>query len=227
MAGAAPIQATVPANAARDSFARGVAAKTGLSIAVIHAWMNAEGAYARNGTGHFNYLNLQPSSNAGVPEGRSPGGFATFRNVDDAVTATVNVLRQPNMRPILNARNANDRAQIQAIAASPWDANHYRGKGGTIGSTLLAAYRSVVGSGPITPGAASVIGTGLPGLPDVGGYISQATSWAEGAALRALAYVVLTVVAIALFVLGLERTLGPSPLTRRMPYDPRTARIPL
>jgi hypothetical protein len=221
MAGAAPIQATVPANAARDNFARQVAKGTGLSLAVIHAWMYAEGAYAQGGTGHFNYLNVRPSSNAGVSEGRSPGGFATFRNANDAAKATINVLHQPNMRTILNARSKNDKAQLAAIAASPWDANHYRG-----GAALTGAYKTTVGSAPLTTGAASVIGGS--GVPNPFDWVSGLTGWAEGAALRALAYIVLTVAAIALFVLGLERTLGPSPLTRGLPtgINPVTARIP-
>jgi hypothetical protein len=46
-------------------------------------------------------------------------------------------------------------------------------------------------------------------------WLGGVENWAGGAALRTLAYLVLTVLSIVLFVLGLERVLGPSPMTNR------------
>lgn len=112
-------------------FIVGVSSATKIDPRVIIAWVRAEGAYAQNGTGHFNYLNLRPYP--GDPySGVSSGNFEQFSNVNDAIKATVRRLNQPFARPIIAmaASKPTPKQQIQAIAASGWDAGHYGGSGG-------------------------------------------------------------------------------------------------
>lgn len=103
-------------------FVRGIHNATGIDERVVIAWMYQEGAFKKGGTGGYNYLNIRSNS----------GDFAHFSNVQDAITATVAVLRQPNMRTIVSMAKTKPtpQQQINAIAASPWDAAHYGGSGG-------------------------------------------------------------------------------------------------
>lgn len=113
------------------NFVVGVSKATGIDPRVIIAWMKAEGAYTKGGTGGYNYLNIRPF--AGDKHiNTSSAGFSQFGNEQDAIAATVSVLNQPNMRMITSTAKTKPtpKQQIAAIAASPWDANHYGGNGG-------------------------------------------------------------------------------------------------
>lgn len=117
------------ANQAR--FIVGVSTATRIDPRVLIAWAKAEGAYANNGTGHFNYFNLRPYP--GDPYSSvSSGNFEQFSNVNDAIKATVRRLNQPFARPIIAtaASKPTPKQQIQAIASTGWDAGHYGGNGG-------------------------------------------------------------------------------------------------
>lgn len=112
-------------------FIVGVSIATKIDPRVLIAWAKAEGAYASNGTGHFNYFNLRPYP--GDPySGVSSGNFEQFSNVNDAIKATVRRLNQPFARPIIAtaAAKPTPRQQIEAIAATGWDSGHYGGHGG-------------------------------------------------------------------------------------------------
>ena len=128
------------------TFVQQVSAQTGIDPRVLVAWVQAEGAYAKNGTGHFNYLNVRPTASggsySGVKNGVSSGNFETFSSVQDAVTETVNRINQPFAKAILNSAAAkqNPNQQIQAIASTGWDANAYGGSGG---SKLLAIFAGI------------------------------------------------------------------------------------
>lgn len=112
-------------------FIVGVSTATKIDPRVLIAWAKAEGAYADNGTGHFNYFNLRPYP--GDPYSSvSSGNFEQFSNVNDAIAATVRRLNQPFARPIIAtaAAKPTPKQQIQAIASTGWDAGHYGGNGG-------------------------------------------------------------------------------------------------
>lgn len=148
---------------AADDFVSKVAAATGLAPDVIKAWVKVEGAYAPNGTGHFNFLNLRAHGGtgySGVPTSTSPGGFAQFATVDDAAKETAHWLNtMPNYAGIRQSTSLGPRSQLAAIAASPWDAGHYQG-----GRALTNAYASV------TSKASNWLGTVI---SDVGGIITK------------------------------------------------------
>lgn len=112
-------------------FVTGVSQRTGIDPRVLVAWVQAEGADAPGGTGHFNYLNLRPYQ--GDPYASvSPGGFEQFASVDAAVEATTRRLTQPFAAPIVAAARAQapPAAEIAAIASTGWDSGHYGGAGG-------------------------------------------------------------------------------------------------
>lgn len=124
---------------ASGSFAAAVAAATGLNPAVVQAWVLAEGAYAPNGTGGFNYLNLRPYT--GDPYSSvSSGGFEQFSNLANAETASIRRIRQPFASGILGSAGKGILQEFAAIAASAWDAGHYGGPGGP---RLIEAYNSL------------------------------------------------------------------------------------
>lgn len=153
------------------SFAEKLSKATGLKPDVIRAWARAEGAYAPNGTGGYNFLNLRAkgggSSYSGVQlAGVSSNGFAQFRNEDDAVAETAHWINtMPNYAGIRASTKVGSKTQIAAIAASPWDAGHYDG-----GRKLLDAFKAVTGLpfGPQDPGA-----FGIPGTDSVGRWIDD------------------------------------------------------
>lgn len=152
--GGAPASSTsspATAAAAAERFAAELAQRTGLDRDVVRAWVASEGAYAPNGTGGFNFLNVRvgPSGRgySGVPEVASPAGFARFRTVEDAVAETSHWLTSMHNYSAIRAVVAGGggpMAQLRAIAASPWDANHYAG-----GSVLLRNYAAARGDSNI------------------------------------------------------------------------------
>jgi hypothetical protein len=111
-----------------------VSKATEIDPRVIIAWMYQEGAYKPNGTGGWNYLNLRPFAGDNH-KSVSPGGFAQFASDQDAITATIAAIRQPQFSPILATAKAKPTPaeQIAAIAGTQWDGNdHYGGKGGVL-----------------------------------------------------------------------------------------------
>lgn len=118
-------------------FLTAVSQASGIDPRVVAAWMYEEGAFKKGGTGGFNYLNLRPTATDGH-SGVSSGGFAQFPDVNAAISATVEVLNQPNMKIILATAQTRPtpQKQITAIVASPWDAGHYGGAGQTLISTI-------------------------------------------------------------------------------------------
>ncbi len=199
-------------------FARAVAKGTGLDFEVVLGWVQAEGGAKRPN----NPLNI-----GGVkgPDYGSP---------DKAAAATVALLHTSRYAPVLKAARTGDRnAQINAIAHSPWDQCNYQGwkrdaSGDVVclknppGTKLVGAINAITGLELKPPGA--TIHTPLEDIPDigkgvgvqdlpgaVGGWVGGLTSWIGESVALALAYVVLTLAAAALFVLGVMRTAGTSP----------------
>lgn len=180
------------------TFIAQLAQATGLDPKVIAAWVQVEGAYAPNGTGHYNFLNLRAKSPAqgysGVAlAGQSTNGFAQFLSVQDAVQETAYWINHfGNYAGIRASTKLGPKSQIAAIAASPWDAGHYNG-----GRSLLSAYSSLtskgsswlssithaVGKGLVDAGTGNPLGAGLDvakglGLGGIPG-VSQADAIAQ------------------------------------------------
>lgn len=144
MAAAPPASGTSVA-VQEQAFVSRLAELTGLDPKVIQAWVNVEGAYAPNGTGGYNFLNIREStSRSGVPiTGTTSRGFAHFRNGADAATEAAYILEHSSIyQGIRRATQLGPRSQLAAIAASPWDAGHYGG-----GRALYNAYDSLVHGG--------------------------------------------------------------------------------
>jgi hypothetical protein len=141
--------------ATKEAFAEKVAKATGLQIPTVRAWVLAEGGPDDNP------LNIMAWTSAGA---RYVQHFGT---PDAAATATVSLLRKPAYVGVTSAavRYTSPVDELKAIAASPWEENHYRGNSATPGALLLSAYRSVTGSSSVQEVDAKIP---LPGfLPDV------------------------------------------------------------
>lgn len=128
-----------------ETFVADVAKATGIDPRVLTAWVDIEGANAPGGTGHYNYLNLRPTSGdqyAGV----SSGNFEEFASVQQAEAATERRLGMPFASGIIAAAHAkaSPRVEINAIAGSGWDAGHYGGAGGP---NLVNEFESIFGKG--------------------------------------------------------------------------------
>lgn len=204
---------------AHDEFVSELAVRTGLNRDVVAAWVRAEGADAPNGTGGFNYLNVRARGQTGYSgvrlAGISSGGFAQFASVDDAVReASYWILKMGNYAGIRASVGKGSQAQLAAIAASPWDANHYSG-GGAVGSVLSGAWKIVTGAGGAVAGAAGAVGGAVQAaasIPDaITGAVTGVEGWVENKAALVLAYVALTQAAAVLFVLGVARVGGIKP----------------
>lgn len=131
-------------DASSARFIEGVSAQTGIDPRVLVAWLENEGANAKNGTGGYNYLNLRPFP--GDPYvSVSSGDFEQFSNVSDAVAATVRRLEQPFARPIIAAArgHATPQQEIGAIATTGWDSTNYGGFG--VGPNLLKTFAGIFG----------------------------------------------------------------------------------
>jgi len=126
-------------NSDEITFVKIFSSRTGIDPRVVIAWIYQEGAFKKGGTGGFNYLNVMPK--AGDKHiGTSSKGFAQFANATDAANAAVSVEQQGNMRVIqtMAASHPSPQEQINAIAASPWDAGHYGGTGGPKLTSVLS-----------------------------------------------------------------------------------------
>jgi hypothetical protein len=173
----------------QQRFAYIVARGSGLSWKVVEAWVLAE--QGPNG----NPLNIGPGRDYGSP--------------DKAAEATIKTLRDPRYKPVILSQKGSDTDQLRAIAASPWDANHYRGAGGSQGSLLLGTYKRVTGTPP--PGISGTT-LSIPGGPSVhvgGG--DGILGGVENVGVKLLAYAVLSGVAVSLFVIGASRATGIAP----------------
>jgi hypothetical protein len=183
-------------------FVRRVSDGTGISQTVVTAWVLSEDPADK--TDPKNPLNIKNPAYHG-------------RDYVDAAAKVVELLHTPRYAPVLAAAKVSDAATIDAIARSPWDEGHYAGKPGAAWGTLLrGVYERVKGKGvhaTTTPGSI------IPSIPNpidaakgaVGDAVGQATAWAEGAGLRALGYLTLTVLAVGLFLAGVVRLTGIGP----------------
>ena len=128
-------------SAEQNTFAQDVAGQTGLSFAVVAAWVKAEG----NGGGAHNWLNVSAKDHthtySGVPMAASQSGqFSAFQNVADAAKETAYWINQfSNFHGIKASATGSDQDQLRAIWQSPWDAGHYGGNG----VNLINAYNSI------------------------------------------------------------------------------------
>lgn len=219
-----------PSGNPQVTFVNEVAKQTGLDPRVVEAWTIAEGAYAPNGTGHYNFLNLRhyAPSDVGVV-GQSGGGFDQFGSLDSAIASTVARIKQPFLArfldPVIKKRGTPNE-QLRAIAASGWDAGHYIGRyGGSsiVGGKLYSDFASKYGAAalggkpetqplPAAGGGASSDQTKL----HVGNPLDwpgEITGWIESKVGYALVYGALVMFSIVLAIFGLLALLGIKPRT--------------
>lgn len=213
---------TKDGQAATRDFARKLSKRTGLKEVVVTAWVYAE---------------CGPRTN---PLGVSPAGrVAEYRSLGEGLNATVRTLNNGRYENVLRAarRNASPVDQLKAIASSPWATDpQYETKllGSlaslegvdedvstrdviTAGAAVLTGRAARGGSRALGKGKVGKVGKGVAGGAVAAGVLS-ATGWLddllrfvqEKAALT-LAYVVLTLAAAVLFVLGLSRVSGVGP----------------
>lgn len=180
------------------AFLTALAKYTGLNPDVIRAWMLAEGGPTDNP------LNIGPG-----------------KHYSDPAKATSDLLHTPRYAPILTAAaHGNPQQQLAAIAASPWDANHYRGNSSSQGALLRGTYARVThgkggGLAGAVKGAEGAVAAPVQAVADIPGAIGGAVSNAEGWLAKEFvvlgSYTVLLVAALALFVLGALRATGTDP----------------
>lgn len=209
-------------SADQERFAQLVARSTGLSVATVRTWVLSESA-PEDPDG--NPLNLMQWDGAGRRSVRR------FASPDDAAAATVQLLRDPRYAPVLASAGQGPRAELQAIALSPWEENQYRGAGARVGALLEGAYARLYGPGspgggdaqtvalefggvaPFLPGPLGPLLIPLiPGVDKAGGKVLDALNplddewFAKG-----FLHVALTALAVLLIVIGLNRSLGGVP----------------
>lgn len=160
-------------------FVVGVSTKTGIDPRVLVAWIRQEGAYAPNGTGGYNFLNLSKDTTGNVGEVASNKKFANFGTVQDAITSTVNRLNQPFAAGIRASVGKPPGQEISAIAASGWDAAHYGGPGGP---NLVAAFTGLFNKAALTDSYLSPASAG--GVAGAAGTGSAADAGSSDAGVR-------------------------------------------
>jgi len=140
-------------NASQAAYARTLARAIGLEREAVEAWLLCEEPATRSPRLQgYNWLNLLDlaayrahgdQSYSGAPViGFSPAGFAMFESVAAAAgEAAFWVNRFSNYAGIRASAGAGALAQVDAIAASPWDAGHY-GNGATIRANLALVQAS-------------------------------------------------------------------------------------
>lgn len=110
----------------KSQFVAEVSRRTGVDPAVVAQWADREGAYAANGTGGLNFLNLRPAAGDEGVAAHSPGGFDQFGSLPAAIDSTVNRIKQPFLQQFLApAIGKGPAAQWDAITKSGWSADHY------------------------------------------------------------------------------------------------------
>jgi hypothetical protein len=120
-------------------FVVGVSTATGIDPRVLVAWVKQEGAYAKGGTGHFNYLNLRPQAGDKYSS-VSQGNFEQYASVNDAIYSTVRRINSGKIIKSTAQAKPTPREQIKAISVSGWDAAGY---GGTGGPKLLNTFSNI------------------------------------------------------------------------------------
>lgn len=168
-------------------FVVGVSTATGVDPRVVIAWIQQEGAYAKGGTGHFNYLNLRPQAGDKYSS-VSPGNFEEFSSVNDAIYSTVRRINNGKIIRTTAQAKPTPREQIRAISASGWDIDKYGGNGG---KKLLDTFTGIFGpkglddayvSSASAGAIASTAGTGS--AADTGSYDAGNAAYDAGAAAR-------------------------------------------
>jgi hypothetical protein len=192
----------------RKLFAQQVSRGTGLNETVVDAWVLAEGGPDDNP------LNIGPGQHFGSPI--------------SAAAAVVRLLHQPLYTSVLSAANHTPEEQITAIANSPWNGGAKAPvKVHTDYAALIrGVYEHLKPKTGDSGGGVSLPSIPLPGLPDIPnpvggvegaiagvgsaitGAVSGAESWLAGAALSAAAYLLLTLLALVLFVMGVNKLTG-------------------
>jgi hypothetical protein len=114
-------------------YAFAVGSGTGILPEVLIAQWGVETAWGsainnKNNLGNIRCLSSVPCV----------GGFSQFPSLDSFVANCIAVFQNGFYTAVLAAKLPMD--QIQALAASPWDAGHY---GNPPGSSLLAAYHAI------------------------------------------------------------------------------------
>lgn len=198
----------------QERFAELVARSTGLSVATVRTWVLSESA-PEDPDG--NPLNIMQWDGAGRRSVRR------FASPDDAAAATVQLLRDPRYAAVLASAGQGPRAELQAIALSPWEENQYRGASARVGAKLEGAYARLYGPGS----AASISADAKPGSKDdfndgtpprgsdlvpnpaeeISGWVGDAAKLAP----KAFLHVALTLLALFLIFVGLNRSLGGTP----------------
>jgi hypothetical protein len=188
----------------RKLFAQQVSRGTGLNETVVDAWVLAEGGPDDNP------LNMM------VPGTHTLQRFASPLL---GAAAAVRLLHQPSYTSVLSAANHTPEEQITAIANSPW----VGGAGAPVKAhtDYAALIRGVFEHlKPKTGDGGGGIGLpDLPGIPSIpnpvagvgdaiSGAVSGVESWLAGAALSAAAYLLLTLLALVLFVMGVNKLTG-------------------
>jgi hypothetical protein len=173
-----------------------VAKKTGLSLAAVLAWVQAE-----NGPNH-NYLGIM------VPGTQTLESYPT---PEAAAAATVATLHEPRYASVLStASQTNDpKVELAAIASSPWDT----GKAGPKPAYLQLLLGALT-SNSNNPGLATVPGSGdtAPSLSaDFGGMFGGLEKWLQQESALALSYIVLVILGLAFVIFGALDTFGYSP----------------
>ena len=212
-----------PITAEQQYFARRVAAGTGLTLAAVLAWMHAENGPITNP------LNMM------IPGTQTVQDYGTAANAADAVIGN---LRTHLYTPVMDTVRANPgdtKAQLLSIAQSPWDAGRYTGSqngkpapGVPWGTTLLGALAANPASGGgyfgsgIVSGAEDAAGAAAGAVSGAANsaagflndylnpkeWVKGVTGWVTNQAATGLAYVVLTVLGVALVFIGLNEATG-------------------
>lgn len=149
-------------NTDQIAFARELAHATGLRPDAIGAWELAEEPASRDpvAQGH-NWLNLLSESAwqangrrtySGVPVAAWTARFARFNTRADAVTETAFWIdRFSNYAGIRASRGGTALQQVNAIAASPWDAGHYGGGNGIRATLDTIEHSGIFTTVPVKP----------------------------------------------------------------------------
>ena len=157
---------------AQAQFIVGVSQQSGIDPRVVAAWVKQEGAYAANGTGGYNFLNLSKATTGNVGEVPTSKTFANFATVQDAIASTVNRLNQPFAAGIRASVGKTPQDAISAISASGWDKNQYGGPGGPNLQATFAGLFSKAGltSAYTSPASAGGVANDIGSASDFSSY---------------------------------------------------------
>lgn len=114
-------------NSSQVMFARGVAARTGLSLPVVYAWVANEQPPDTNPAAQgYNWLNVSAASR-GVAGTIPATGYPRFASLGAAVAATSRLILTSGYYAGIRAaiKTGNPVLQARAIQNSPWAAGHY------------------------------------------------------------------------------------------------------